>query len=75
MGFSQSKEIKLGDLIILFILLVFGWIVITSFSYLFTRFLLDKLRTFWGVLGVVIVLSCLYLALSLATNTFLFYPV
>jgi hypothetical protein len=78
MGLSQSREnqngIDITQLIVVFLLLVLGWIVISSFSYLFTRFVLRKLRTFGGVLGVVIVISGLYLSISIASGTFLFLP-
>ena len=80
MGVNQSSENKqrigfgIGQLIVVFLLLILGWVVIQSFSYLFTRFVLEKLRTFGGVLGVVIVISGLYLSISIASGTFLFLP-
>jgi uncharacterized membrane protein YdcZ (DUF606 family) len=80
MGTSQSSEnnqrigFGIGQLVVIFLLLVLGWVVIQSFSYLFTRFVLRKLKTFGGVLGVVIVISGLYLSISVASGTFLFLP-
>lgn len=54
------------------LILVLGWIVIMSWSYLFERFVLRKLKTFWAVFGVVIIISLFYISLALASNIFIF---
>lgn len=81
MGSTQSRRnenqpigIDISQLIVIFLLLVLGWVVISSWSYLFTRFVLQKLQTFGGVIGTVIVISGLYLSISVASGNFLFLP-
>lgn len=79
MGQSQTKqqtflgyEITVGELIVIFLLLILGWIVILSWGFLFETYVLRKLRTFGGLLGLVIVISGLYLSISLASGNFAF---
>jgi len=65
-------DVNYDKLLYFILILVLGWIVIMSWSYLFERFVLRKLKTFWAVFGVVIIISLFYVSLALASNIFIF---
>jgi len=60
------------QLVVIFLLLILGWLVILSWGFLFETYVLKKLRTFGGLLGLVIVISGLYLSISFASENYAF---
>lgn len=85
MGARQSRNeeeetsprflyVTFGELIVIFLLLLLGWLVITSWSFFFERLVLRRLKSLGAIFGTVIVMTGLYLSISMASGTFLFLP-
>lgn len=48
------------NIIIFTIIIMIGWLVISSVQYLFERFVLNKIVSFWGIVGMIVLLMILY---------------
>lgn len=83
-GFGNRIRDRLGDLLpvndtltlfTVFIIVVIGWLVISTIQYIFQRFILNQIMSFWALMGMALLLIILYYSLVKATqSSFYLFP-
>lgn len=56
-------------LLTVFIVILIGWLVISTVQYIFQRFILNEIISFWGLMGMALLLMILYYSLIKATES------
>ena len=67
---SNNRNFSWTDVLVSFLLILVGWFAIVTFSALFTRFVLDRISFGWALLLLALLISILYILISVASGRF-----
>jgi len=56
------------SILTVFIAILIGWLIISSVQYIFQRFFLNDIMSFWAIVGIIILLMILYYSFIKATG-------
>lgn len=73
-GAVVDERVSIGKAILILVLIIIAWLAISTVDFMWTKYVLFKIRSIWALFFLAILVGALYLSLSAATNTFLFIP-
>lgn len=71
---SERQSIPWKEIFVSFAIIIIGFLAVWSFGFLFTEYVLKEIDSGLALLAFSIVLSLLYVSISVASGNFLYLP-